>query len=217
MKRSIKIHGHFITVLSMLVLGLGFLFGPGQNSGLADKKPVPESALYFPGQLLIASPKIADPRFRKTVIFMVKHNAEGAHGLIVNKIFGRRKIAKLMKNFGLKPQGATGSLNLHLGGPVRRRGVFILHTSDYESTSSHLVDGTISFTTDVGILQDIAQGNSPRKVLIALGYAGWGAGQLGDEVARGDWSLAKATEEIVFGGGRNEVWERIVGSSELPL
>ncbi len=106
---------------------------------------------------------------------------------------------------------------MNFGGPVNPKGAFILHTNDYKSAKSRSVDGTISFTIDISILRAIADGNSPRRVLLALGYAGWGSGQLGDEVARGDWSLALATEELVFGNGRGDVWERIVGSSQIPL
>jgi len=201
----------FVFVLLMAVLGLGLL------SGLAAQTPVSKSTYYFPGELLVASPAIGDPRFRKSVIYMVKHDAEGAYGIIVNKILGKKQIANLMKNFGLDSQGASGTLNLHYGGPVNPRGAFILHTSDYTGARSRRVDGTISFTIDVGILRAIADGNSPRRVLLALGYAGWGAGQLGDEVVRGDWSLAKATEGLVFGDGRGDIWERVVGSSAVPL
>jgi putative transcriptional regulator len=200
----------FITLLMALL-------GVGQLPGLASKTQVPESPIYFPGQLLVASPGMRDPRFRKSVIYMIEHNAGGAHGIIVNKILGQKRIASLMKNFGLDSRGATGSLDLHFGGPVNPRGAFILHTSDYKDAKSRSVDGTISFTLDIGILRAIADGKSPKRVLLALGYAGWGAGQLGDEVARGDWSLADATEELVFGDGSSDVWERIVGSSQVPL
>lgn len=202
---------NFVFVLLMAVVCLG------QPPGLAGKTPVTESPLYFAGELLVASPAIGDPRFRKSVIYLVKHNAEGAHGLIVNKIYGKERIAKLMQGFGMDPQKATGTLNVHFGGPVNPRGAFILHTSDYKSANSRNVGGTISFTTDIGILRSIADGNSPRRVLLALGYAGWKAGQLRYEVVRGDWSLARATEERVFGDGRGDVWERVVGSSQVPL
>ena len=201
----------FVYVLLMAVLGLG------QGSSLAGKTPVTESPLYFPGQLLVASPAMRDPRFRKSVIYMVEHNAEGALGIIVNKIIGTGPIAKLMKGFGMDSQGARGTLNLHFGGPVNPAGAFILHTSDYKGARSRRVGGTISFTAGAGILRAIAGANGPRRALFALGYAGWGAGQLGEEVARGDWSLTKATEELVFGGGRGDVWERIVESSQVPL
>ena len=205
------IHRHFVYVLLMAVVVLG------QQPSLAGKKQGTTSPIYFPGQLLVASPKIADPRFRKTVIYIVKHNSSGAHGLIVNKVFGKKRLADLMKQFGMKSTGATGTMNLHFGGPVNPRGAFILHTNDYKSAKSRFVDGTISFTFDISILRAIADGHIPRRVLLALGYAGWGSGQLGDEVARGYWSLALATEELVFGNGRKDVWERIVGSSQIPL
>lgn len=205
------IHRHFVYVLLTAVLVLG------QQASLAGKKQVTKSPLYFPGQLLVASPKIADPRFRKTVIYIVKHNARGALGIIINKVFGKKRIANLMKDFGMDSTGATGTLNLNFGGPVNPKGAFILHTSDYKSAKSRSVDGTISFTIDISILRAIADGDSPRHVLLALGYAGWRSGQLGDEVARGDWSLAQATEDLVFGNGRGDVWERIVGSSQIPL
>jgi len=202
---------NFFFVLLMAVVGLGLQ--PSQ----AGKTPVAESPIYFRGQLLIASPTIADRRFRKTVIYMVKHDSKSAYGIVVNKIYSTQRLAKLMKGFGLDAKKATGTMKLHYGGPVRPKGAFILHTSDYKGAKSRPVRGTISFTTDVGILRAIADGNSPRRVLLALGYAGWGSGQLGDEVARGDWSLANATEELVFGDGSNDVWERIVGSSQVPL
>ena len=201
----------FVYVLLMAIVGLG------QLSGLAGKTLVTESPIYFPGQLLVASPEMRDPRFRKSVIYMVQHDAKGAYGIIVNKILGKKRIANLMKNFGMDSSGATGTLDLHFGGPVNPRGAFILHTSDYKGAQSRPVGSTISFTIDIGILRAVADGNSPRHLLLALGYAGWGAGQLGDEVARGDWSLVKATEELVFGDGHGDVWERIVGSSQVPL
>ena len=201
----------FICFLLLAVLALGH--GPS----LAGKMPVTENPLYFPGQLLVASPNIADPRFRKSVIYMVRHDATGAVGIIVNKVFGKGPVAKLMEGFGMDPKGASGTLALHFGGPVKPNDAFILHSSDYKGASSRPVGGTISFATDVGILRAIADGKGPRRVLLALGYAGWRAGQLGDEVVRGDWSLAKATEELVFSDGPGDVWERIVGSSQVPL
>lgn len=205
------IRRNFVCLLLMAVLGLG------QGPSLAGNPPVTGSPLYFSGQLLVASPEIRDPRFRKSVIYMVRHNAEGAHGIIINKIIGKRPIAIVMQGFGMDSQGAAGTLNLHFGGPVNPKGAFFLHSSDYKAAKSRLVGGAISFTTDIGILRAIAQGNSPRRVLLALGYAGWGPGQLGDEVARGDWSLAKATEGLVFGDGRGDVWERVIDSSQVPL
>lgn len=201
----------FTIILLLALLGLW------QRPGLASRTRISESPIYFPGQLLVASPEISDRRFRKSVIFLIEHDATGGYGIIVNKIIGEQTVAKLMKDFGLDSKGATGTMNLHYGGPVNPKGAFILHTSDYKGAKSRAVNGTISFTIDVGILRAVAKGNSPRHMLLAIGYAGWGAGQLGDEVARGDWSLTEATEELVFDDGRGDIWERIVGSAQVPL
>lgn len=171
----------------------------------------------FAGQLLVASPKMGDPRFEKSVVYLVEHNDRGALGLIVNKVYGKGPLAKLMEGFGMDPGDATGRITLHFGGPVSADGAFMLHTGDYTSPRSRPVDETISFTTDTRILKDVAMGKGPRRLLFVLGYAGWSAGQLENEMARGDWSLSEANEDRVFGDGKGDVWERIVGESEVPL
>jgi putative transcriptional regulator len=148
---------------------------------------------------------------------MVEHNEKGAIGVIVNKPVGKGPLAKLMMGFRLDPGGAKGTINLHFGGPVAPRGAFILHTSDYRHAKSRPVDGSVSFTTDIKILRAMADGKGPRRVLFALGYAGWHAGQLENEIERGDWSIAKSTEDLVFGDGQGDVWDRVVEGSEVPL
>ena len=200
---------HALRFLPFLLLGL--LFGTlahGQAVETQDK---------YAGQLLVASPKMGDPRFQKSVVYMVEHNARGALGLIVNKVYGKGPLGKLMQGFGMDPKGAEGRITLHFGGPVAADGAFILHTGDYKSPRSRPVDDAISFTTDTRILRDVVAGKGPRRLLFVLGYAGWSAGQLEEEMARGDWSLSKADEDRVVGDGKGDVWERIVGDSEVPL
>ena len=205
-----------ILVYALLMAAVG-LWRP---TGLTAK-PAPESPIYFPGQLLVASAEMRDPRFAKAVIYMVKHNAGGAHGIIINKIIGKKKLALLMEGFGMDSKGVAGTLNLHYGGPVNPKGAFILHSSDYKDDKSRSVDGKISFAFDIGVLRAHANGAGPEHLLLALGYAGWGPGQLGDEVARGDWSLTQATQELVFGDSQGDkqgdIWEHLVGSSQVPL
>lgn len=172
---------------------------------------------YFSGELLVASPKMRDPRFRKTVLYMVEHNAKGAIGIIINKRLGKGPIAKLMTGFGMDPKDAEGDIGLHLGGPVARNGAFILHTNDYTHDRSAVISGTISFTTDIEILRAVAAGKGPRRILFALGYAGWGPRQLEGEIERGDWSVTESSEDLVFGDGKGDAWERVIEGSEVPL
>ena len=199
--------------LVLLLAVLAVLFGAAFGVHAQPSSPQGKYA----GQLLVASPKMGDPRFEKSVVYMVEHNDEGALGLIVNKVYGKGPLAKLMQGFGMDPGDAKGRVTLHFGGPVAPDGAFILHTGDYKSPRSKPVDQSISFTTDTRILEDVASGKGPRRLLFVLGYAGWGAGQLENEMARGDWSLSEANEDRVFGDGKGDVWERIVEESKVPL
>ncbi len=196
-----------------------FAFGPppGLAATIAQKAPSLLEVSYFPGQLLVASPGISDSRFKKSVLYMVRHDKKGAVGIIVNRRIGKGPLSDLMTGLRLDPEGAKGAINVHFGGPVAHRRAFILHTSEYTHARSRSVDGSVSFTTDVKILRAMVDGKGPRRVLFALGYAGWSAGQLEDEIERGDWSIAKPTEGLVFGDGQGDAWERVVEGSEVPL
>ncbi len=204
---------HHSDKLALLLAALALLFGTAVGVHAQPSGPQGKYA----GQLLVASPKMGDPRFEKSVVYMVEHNDEGALGLIVNKVYGKGPLGKLMQGFGMDPGDAKGRVTLHFGGPVAPDGAFILHTGDYKSPRSKPVDPSISFTTDTRILKDVASGKGPRRLLFVLGYAGWGAGQLENEMARGDWSLSEANEDRVFGDGKGDVWERIVEESKVPL
>ncbi len=198
----------------LLILAVSLVLARSDSGAIAQ---VVDPAGNFSGQLLVASPGMGDPRFRRSVVYMVEHNAEGALGVIINKTYGKGLLANLMKGFGMESGGTNERITLHFGGPVAADGAFILHTGEYKSPRSKPVDKAISFTTDTRILKDVAIGKGPRRLLFVLGYAGWSAGQLEDEIARGDWSLSEASEELVFGDSKDDVWERIVGGSEVPL
>lgn len=184
----------------------------GAVPGVEEK----DDTRYHAGKLLVASPHMRDPRFHKSVVYMLEHNAGGAQGIIVNKVYGEGPVAKLLRGFGVEPEDASGTIKMHFGGPVSPDTAFILHTSDYKGADSQALDDTFSFSTDIRILRDMGGDKAPRRVLFALGYAGWAPGQLEEEIERGDWTIAEATEDIVFGGG-DGVWERLSKSSALPL
>lgn len=198
-----------ILLTALLVIGQR----PGFGAGESDTAP----RAYLTGRLLVASPKMRDPRFAKSVVYMVDHDAKGAFGVIVNKVYGRGSVANLMRGYGLEPKGATGTVNLHFGGPVKANAAFILHSGDYAGPRSRKVDGSISFTLDVEILRAVANGKGPKRFLFALGYAGWASGQLERELLRGDWTTAEATEDLIFGKHYDDLWDRLGGSAALPL
>lgn len=179
--------------------------------------PAQADELSLAGQLLVATNKIGDPRFAKTVIFMVSHNQKGAFGLVVNRVLGAGPMEKFLKGFDIDPGKIKGDIRLHYGGPVSPGVGFFLHTADFKGDTTRLVGSTMAMTTGTSVLKAIAEGHGPRNSLFALGYAGWSAGQLEGEIDRGDWFSAPASEDLIFGEDVDAIWERAFGKAGLKL
>jgi putative transcriptional regulator len=171
----------------------------------------------FQGKLLVATKHNPDLRFDRAVVYMVKHTSRTAYGIVVNKPYGKGKIADLMKGLGLEPTKATRKLMLHYGGPVAYKHAFILHSSEYEHPRAEYIDGIVTFTKDASILKKYAEGEGPRRLLVALGYAGWSGQQLEGEILRGFWTVAESSEDLVFGDDKGDLWRRMVERKEVPL
>ena len=159
------------------------------------------------GKLLIAMPGMGHPRFEKSVIFLCAHSAEGSMGLIINKPAPGVRIGDLLKQLSI-PGGAGGQDGaVHFGGPVEHGRGFVLHSADYALNSSTLqVTPRFGMTATLDILQDIAKGAGPERRIVALGYAGWGAGQLDAEIHSNGWLTCDATPEIVFAPDNSAKW-----------
>jgi len=197
------------------MLAVAALTGPGARSGPAAQ---PAEAPGLTGQLLVATPEMTDPRFARTVIYMIHHDGGGAQGLIVNRPLGELPMAALLAQVGLESPGAQGTARLHSGGPVDVRRLLVLHSSDYIGPGTLAVPGgSFAFTAEPSILGVIAQGKGPRRVLFALGYAGWAPGQLEDEMRKGVWVRATADEAIVFDGTYDTKWDRAIARRKIDL
>ena len=162
------------------------------------------------GKLLIAMPAMRDPRFARTVIFMCAHNAEGAMGLVVNKLAGTIGFKELMKQLNIETGHGADRRVVHFGGPVESSRGFVLHTTDRMEESSMLVDDEIALTSTTDILRAIALGTGPSRSLLALGCASWGPGQLDAEVQQNAWLHADADVGIVFDADLDAKWERAI-------
>ncbi len=175
----------------------------------------------FTSKLLIAMPGMSDPRFEKSVIYMCAHSDEGAMGLIVNKPAEDLAFADLLDQLSIKPASISRDVPVHFGGPVEHGRGFVLHTSDYRSNASTLeVDDQFGMTATLDILEDIARGEGPAALVMALGYAGWGPGQLESEIVRNGWLTCDATPEIVFSVPAERKWEaalKTLGVDALTL
>jgi putative transcriptional regulator len=169
------------------------------------------------GELLVATPEMPDPRFARTVIYMVRHDASGAQGVVLNRPLGEIPLAVLMEQLGMDKRGATGSIRLHSGGPVEGRRMLVLHTTEYSAESTMAVKDGIALTWEPEILSAIAQGKGPRRILFALGYAGWGPGQLEAEMKAGGWVRASTDQALVFDEDYETKWDRATARRKIDL
>ena len=173
------------------------------------------------GQVLIAMPGMGDSRFGHSVVFMCAHSAEGGMGLIVNKPTSDLALTDLLEQLSIERGAQTPTLPVHFGGPVEHGRGFVLHDADYVSPVSTLaVNDLFAMTATLDILEDIAAGGGPAEAIIALGYAGWGPGQLEGEIAQNGWLICPATRDLIFGTANPEKWEAALtslGISALTL
>jgi len=161
-------------------------------------------------RMLIAMPGMGDPRFAQAVVFICAHSEDGAMGLIVNKPATELRFTDLLEQLDITPGDGARDIRVHFGGPVEHGRGFVLHSGEYraESDSTLGINDEFALTATLDILEDLAQGQGPARSLLALGYAGWAAGQLESEIAENGWLMAEARADIVFGQDNTEKWRR---------
>lgn len=159
------------------------------------------------GKLLIAMPDMGDSRFAHSVVYMCSHSDKGGMGLIVNKPQVQVKFSDLLEQLEIPRGPDVRDIRVHFGGPVDIARGFVLHSADYTSDQGTLrVDDRIGMTATLDIIEDIAQGTGPQTSLLALGYAGWGPGQLEDEISNNGWLTCDPRNDIVFGRANEHKW-----------
>ena len=172
----------------------------------ADERAATSSRRSLTGRLLVATDALRDQRFARTVIYLVRHDAEGAFGLVVNLPIAEVPFERALRPLGLEVPPGSGDVRVHYGGPVQERRGFVLHTPDWTGESTIVVDGRFAVTEDPKVLQAMAQGTGPRRALFLLGYAGWAPGLLDAELATGAWGVAPADERLVFDEDPQQKW-----------
>jgi putative transcriptional regulator len=182
-----------------------------QTLRAADKDPI------VAGQLLVATDEIADPRFAETVIYIVKHDATGTLGLIINRPLAKGSLGDLLKGFGVTAKNPQGDIVIHFGGPVSPSQGFLLHSSDMLLDDSIVVDDGIAMTADVKMMEAIAAGKGPRQYLFILGYAGWAPGQLAGEIAAASWFTIPGEKAFIFGKDADRKWRQAADKRRTPL
>ncbi|WP_375458770.1 YqgE/AlgH family protein [uncultured Enterovirga sp.] len=161
---------------------------------------------YLDGQMLVAMPGMQDDRFRRTVIYICAHSAEGAMGIVLNRPAADVSFSELLVQLDIIPEGdeirlrpQTERMKVLMGGPVETSRGFVLHTPDFFLDQSTLaIDEEVCLTATVDILRAIARGDGPENAVLALGYAGWSPGQLESEIQANGWLNCPADSSLVF-------------------
>jgi putative transcriptional regulator len=160
---------------------------------------------------------MTDPRFARSVVYLCAHSAEGAMGLVINRLIDSLTFDGLLEQIGVERTASGGSLPIHFGGPVESSRGFVLHTTDYLQDSSLVIEDEIALTATIDVLKAIAQGDGPRRRVLALGYAGWAPGQLDAEIQANGWLLVPADLELVFGLDNEAKWQRAIAKLGIDL
>jgi putative transcriptional regulator len=167
---------------------------------------------FFSGQLLIAMPGISDPRFERAVILVCAHDERHAMGLAVNRPVEGLTVPDLLVRLDIKSEIKAPPDLVMMGGPVERERGFVVHTDDYRSEDSLEIGLGMTLTATRDVLEAMAAAEGhPRRALLALGYAGWGAGQLEDEIKENVWLTVEPDEALIFGDDYERKWTRALG------
>ena len=164
----------------------------------------------FTGQLLVSMPQLLDQFFARSVVYICSHSQiDGAMGLIINKVVEWLTIDKLYAQLKIEPaMRVSRSQAVHFGGPVQTGRAFVLHSPDYGDEGTLCIGAEFAMTATLDVLRAIGQGDRPRQAILAIGYAGWGPGQLDSEIQANGWLSVAADAGLVFDSDNDSKWQR---------
>ncbi|MCP4345554.1 MAG: YqgE/AlgH family protein [Desulfobacterales bacterium] len=162
------------------------------------------------GQFLISMPGLADPNFYQTVICMCDHNHEGALGIVINRVHPSLFASDIFEELGMNCVPGAASMPIHLGGPVHMNEIFMLHGPPFDWDRSLMITPQLAMSNTRDVLEAAAMGKGPESLMISLGCAGWGPGQLEAEIKGNAWLTGPIIEEIIFDVSFETRWEEAV-------
>jgi putative transcriptional regulator len=160
---------------------------------------------------------MGDPRFSRTVVLIVRHDAGGALGFVVNRPAEEVPVVTLLRRLGLEPGDARGTLRMHYGGPVSPGSVFVLHSAEWRGEGTQAVADGIALTGTPDVLRALGAGKGPRRATLLLSCSGWAPGQLEREMKAGAWIAVPADPALVFEGDPDARWRRALARREFEL
>ncbi|MBI04932.1 MAG: hypothetical protein CMI96_03840 [Pelagibacteraceae bacterium] len=160
------------------------------------------------GQLLLSMPSLEDERFYKTVIYMCAHSNDGAMGIIINKKIDYDLYPDLLEQLGIDKPILNKKIFLRYGGPVESGRGFILHSDEFTQKESLSINKGIALTSTADFFENLSKGNGPKNSILALGYAGWGPGQIEKEILANSWMSLSTDSNIVFDEEVSNIWSK---------
>lgn len=162
---------------------------------------------YLTGQFLLATPGMADPRFAKSIIAICAHDEDGVLGINIGAVNDAISFHGVLKQFDIDPAN-TPNCPIFAGGPVEPERGFVLHSLDLNFSDTLQVSDRWGLSSSIDMLRAIAAGRGPNRWIIALGYSGWGTGQLEQELTQNGWSTAQGDDDWLFEYPEAEKWDK---------
>ena len=195
---------------------IGFLVLQMALTSLFVNAPLAQDEFHV-GQLLVAKPDMPDLRFSETVVFVCRHDAKGALGLVLNRPAGRIKTSKLMESLGLPSDGVTGDVQIRFGGPLETQAGFLMYNKTIENEDGICSSHGVTVSNNKDVLETLGSENSPEEFILFFGYAGWSPNQLESELARKDWLTVPADRSLLFASDIKSLWNRARARYGLDL
>lgn len=188
----------------------------GQAAGQPGAEP---AAASLAGRFLVATEALDDPNFSRTVVYLIQHDAEGAAGVVINRVVARGPLARLLEGFGVRTAGEDGTMQIrvHYGGPVEPGRVMVLHSAEYQIEGTTVLRDRVALTRSTQVLEDIAAGHGPERSLLAFGHAGWAPDQLESEITAGAWVTVPGDPELLFDDDIRTKWQRATARQGFDL
>lgn len=167
---------------------------------------------YLNGQILLAMPSMGDPRFYKAAIYVCAHDEKGAMGIVINHVLAGLEFGSLLKDLEIEANITLPKRLQHLpvlcGGPVETARGFLIHSNDFKQPDTIKVQDNIFVTGTIDALMALTEDQAPKSMIFALGYAGWGAGQLEKEMRENVWLTLPATPSLIFSENIGNIWDQ---------
>jgi putative transcriptional regulator len=206
-----KVKTLFAMILGLCVFGTD-IAGAASNDGNPNGR-----STALTGRYLVAAPDMHDPNFRQTVIYLVHHDAFGAMGVVINRLMAQGPVGRLLDAFGIEGDPGDTQVKMHYGGPVEPESSLVLHRDDYRNHTTAPIGNRLAVSSSDDVLTDLATGEGPRESLFILGYAGWGAEQLENEITSGVWHVVDADDTLLFDDDISTKWRRALALRGFEL